>query len=58
LKYQDNPPHTHKLSIYTLKNEGKTGPVQGWVPVVGHKETVEEDEYGRHILYSCMKIEQ
>jgi hypothetical protein len=50
------------FTIYTLKNggqEGKTGPIWGWVSVGGggHKEKVKEGKYCVSILYSCRKIE-
>jgi hypothetical protein len=50
------------INIHFLKNEGeegKAGLFQRWVPVgQGHKERVNEGEYGRFILYSYMKIEE
>jgi hypothetical protein len=42
-------------SIHTLKkNDGQ----EGWVQVGGHRERVNESEYGGCILYSQMKIEE
>jgi hypothetical protein len=37
------------------EQESNKGLFQGWVPVGGHKEKVNEGEY---ILYSYMKIEE
>jgi hypothetical protein len=54
----------HPWTINThLKNEGqegKRGPILGWVPVEGRRlmERVKKGKYIEGILYSCVTIEQ
>jgi hypothetical protein len=43
--------------MYNEGLEDKTGPFWRWVSVGGHKERVNENEYGGCILYSYKKIE-
>jgi hypothetical protein len=50
-----------KMSFFkNREHEGKTGLVWGLAPVGGgrYKERMWEGEYGRNILYSCMKMEK
>jgi hypothetical protein len=56
---RQNPPWTINIHLKKKGQEGKMVTFWGLGTSGrrGHKERVKEGEYGRYILYSCMKIE-
>jgi hypothetical protein len=59
-KNKQKETRSSKPPIVNREQEGKTGLLEDWHQWEGgeYKEKMSEGEYGRNIMYSCMKMEK